>query len=146
MEKFGVTWRAMDLTVEQVRAEITRFWAAFTSKTADVVEDFYLPEATVFSSNGHRAEPGRLAATRRKREYFHAQTKIRVQLGAAEVQVVNGCAAVASYTFEFHASKVSGAMGKAMEEDIERGRATQVYVLSDDGKPRILHEHFSVIK
>lgn len=136
----------MEMTAEVVRAEIARFWAAFTSKTADVVEDFYLPESTVFSSNGHRAEPGRLAATRRKREYFHAQTKVRVQTGRVDVQMIGGGAAVASYTFEFHASKVSGTLGRAVEEDIERGRATQVFVLDETGRPRILHEHFSVIK
>jgi ketosteroid isomerase-like protein len=130
---------------EQVRAEVTRYWAAFTSKSPDLLEECYSTDATVFSSTAHRAEPGRLAATRRKREYFHAQTKVRVQLGYIEVQAIGEQAAVASYTFEFHASKVSGALGRAVEEDIEHGRATQVFVRDAEGHLRIVHEHFSAV-
>jgi len=135
----------VEITAEQVRAEVARFWAAFSSKASDVVDGFYLSDSTVFSSISARAEPGRLAATRRKREYFHPQSKIRVQLGPIEVQPVGEKAAVASYNFEFHASRVSGALGKAVEEDIEQGRATQVFVRQDDGKLCILHEHLSFI-
>ncbi len=130
---------------EQVRAEVTRYWAAYSSKTPEPLEDCYSPEATVFSSTAHRAEPGRLAATRRKREYFHSQTKVRVQLGYIEVQVIGEQAAVASYTFEFHASNVAGALGRATEEDIAHGRATQVFVRDPDGRLRILHEHLSTV-
>lgn len=134
-----------NLSIEQIRAEVARFWGAFTSKSVELVEEFYSPEATVFSSSATRAEPGRLAATRRKREYFHAQTKVRVQLGPIEVQFIGDDAAIASYTFEFHASRVSGALGRTVEEDIEHGRATQVFVREPDGRLRILHEHLSSI-
>ncbi len=131
------------LTTEEVRAEVARYWGAFTSKTVDMVEDFYCPEATVFGSSAVRAEPGRLAATRRKREYFHPQTKVRVQVGPIEVQMIGADAAIATYTFEFHASKVSGALGKTIEEDLDTGRATQVFIRQIDGRLRVLHEHFS---
>lgn len=135
----------MAISAEQVRNEVERFWSAFASKAADVIESFYLPESTVFSSVTSRAEPGRLAATRRKREYFHPQSRIRVQLGKIEVQPVGDAAAVASYTFEFHATRVMGALGKDVEEDIQNGRATQVFVQQPDGQVCILHEHLSFI-
>jgi len=133
------------IKTDQVRAEVERFWSAFSSKSAEIIESFYLPESTVFSSVSSRAEPGRLAATRRKREYFHPQSRIRVQLGKIEVQEIGEQAAVASYTFEFHASRVMGAMGKDVEEDIHNGRATQVFV-ETNGRMCILHEHFSFIE
>jgi ketosteroid isomerase-like protein len=132
------------IQIEQVRAEVARFWGALTAKSADVIESFYLPESTVFSSSSSRAEPGRLAVTRRKREYFHPQTRIRVQLGSVDVHPIGETAAVASYIFEFHASRVSGALGKHVEEDIQNGRATQVFVEQADGKLCILHEHLSL--
>lgn len=135
----------VEITVEEIRAEVARFWAAFTSKASDVVDGFYLPDSSVFSSLSARAEPGRLAATRRKREYFHTQSSIRVQLGPIDVQILGHAAAVASYNFEFHASRVAGALGKRVEEDIEQGRATQVFVLQSDGRLSILHEHLSFV-
>ena len=135
----------MAISAEKVRNEVERFWSAFSSKAADVIEAFYLPESTVFSSVSSRAEPGRLAATRRKREYFHPQSRIRVQLGRIEVQLIGDLTAVASYTFEFHASRVMGALGKDVEEDIQNGRATQVFVEQSDGQVCILHEHLSYI-
>ena len=134
----------MDVSAEQVRSEVQRFWGAFMAKSAEAIESFYLPESTVFSSVASRAEPGRLAATRRKREYFHPESRIRVQLGPIEVQAV-GDIAVASYTFEFHASRVAGALGKTVEEDIQNGRATQVFAQQPDGKLCILHEHLSYV-
>ena len=135
----------MAISPEQVRSEVERFWSAFSSKSAEAIESFYLPESTVFSSVSSRAEPGRLAATRRKREYFHPQSRLRVQLGKVEVQPLGDTAAVASYTFEFHASRVMGALGKDVEEDIQNGRATQVFVQQPDGQVCILHEHFSYV-
>ncbi len=135
----------MAISVQQVRAEVERFWSAFASKAADVIDGFYLPESTVFSSVSSRAEPGRLAATRRKREYFHPQSRIRAQVGNIDVQPICDTAAIANYTFEFHASRVMGALGKDVEEDIQNGRATQVFVQQPDGRLCILHEHFSFI-
>jgi len=132
------------ISADQVRGEVQRFWSAFASKSAETIESFYLPESTVFSSVSSRAEPGRLAATRRKREYFHPQSRIRVQLGHIDVQTVGDGAAIANYTFEFHASQVMGALGKDVEEDIQNGRATQLFV-EQDGRLCILHEHLSYI-
>lgn len=135
----------MNLNAEQVRAEVARFWGAFSAKSAAVVDAFYLPEAIVFASTTTRTEPGRLAATRRKREYFHADAQIRVQVGFVDVLPVADDAAVACYTFKFHAQHVAGALGKEVEENIENGRVTQVFVRQPDGRWCILHEHISVI-
>ena len=130
------------VTAEEVRAEVTRFWNVFTSKAPELLEEFYAPDASVFSSMGVRSEPGRLAVTRRRREYFEKQTAVRVQVGMIDVDIV-GDVAVATYTFKFHASRVAAGLGKAVEEDLEHGRATQVFVADADGRLRIIHEHLS---
>jgi ketosteroid isomerase-like protein len=131
------------ITPEEVRSEVTRFWTVFTSKTPDLLEEFYAPDATVFGSSAVRAEPGRLAVTRRRREYFDKETGVRVQVGAIDVQLVGDTTAVASYTFRFDASRVMTAQGKSADEHLEHGRATQVFVVDAEGKLRIIHEHLS---
>lgn len=132
------------LTAETIRAEVARFWNAFTSKSADVLEEFYAHESTCFGSAAHRVEPGRLAATRRKREYFNPQAVLRSQVGDVDVIMLGEKAALACYTFQFHATKVSSAAGKTVEEHIQNGRASQVFALDQDGALRIVHEHFSL--
>lgn len=132
------------LSVETVRAEVARFWNAFTAKSAEALEEFYAHESSVFGSTASRAEPGRLAATRRKREYFTAQSSLRAQTGYVDVVMVGDQAAVASYTFQFHATKVASLTSKATEEHITNGRATQVFGVDSDGGIRIFHEHFSL--
>ena len=132
------------LSPETVRAEVARFWNAFTTKSADALEEFYAHESSVFGSAANRSEPGRLAATRRRREYFTPQSTLRSQTGIVDVVMVGDHAAVASYTFQFYATKVASVLSKASEERITNGRATQVFGLDADGKVRIYHEHFSI--
>lgn len=132
------------LTPETIRAEVARFWNAFTSKSADVLEELYAHESSCFGSASQRSEPGRLAATRRQREYFAPAASLRSQVGHVEVVMLGDTAAVASYTFQFHATKVSTAGSKATEEHIANGRATQVFSLDQDGVLQIIHEHFSL--
>jgi ketosteroid isomerase-like protein len=131
------------LTPEEIRTEVARFWNVFTSKAPDLLEEFYASDATVFSSTGVRAEPGRLAVTRRRREYFDKQTSVRVQLGMVDVQLLADNSAIASYTFRFDASRVAGGLGKSSDEHLEHGRATQVFAKDSEGKLRIIHEHLS---
>lgn len=138
------TLTTTSLTPETIRAEVARFWNAFTSKSADILEDLYAHESTCFGSASNRSEPGRLAATRRQREYFAAAASMRSQLGHVDVVMLGETAGVASYTFQFHATKVSAARSKATEEHIANGRATQVFSLDQDGVLRIIHEHFSL--
>jgi ketosteroid isomerase-like protein len=131
------------ITPDEVRAEVNRFWTVFTSKAPDLLEEFYAPDATVFGSSALRAEPGRLAVTRRRREYFDKSTVVRFQAGVIDVQLIGENSAVASYSFRFDADKVSGGMGKTSDEHLEHGRATQVFISDSDGKLRIVHEHLS---
>ncbi|HYG97880.1 MAG TPA: DUF4440 domain-containing protein [Terriglobales bacterium] len=146
--KFGVAYTAMlatKLTVEVVQAEVARFWSAFTSKSVDAVEDFYAQESTVFGTTSSRPEPGRLAAIRRQREYFHPQTTLRVQTSPVEVYMLGEFAAIATYTFQFHASRAKIGVEKSSEEHVIHGRATQIFAVDTDDRPRIFHEHLSVI-
>ena len=136
---------ANKLTAEQVRGEVLRFWNVFMEKNADALMNFYAPDSSVFSSVSARVEPGRLAAARREREYFHAKSTIRSTTGNVEVIMLGESAAVADYTFTFHATKVGGGMSAASEEDIKQGRATQVFRLDPDGRALIVHEHLSAI-
>lgn len=131
------------ISPEVVRSEVTRFWDAFSAKDAERLQEFYAHESVGFGSSSTRSEPGRLAATRRKREYFNSSGPIRTQLSPIEVVLLDEGAAVASYTFEFHAERFSLTSGKS-EEHIRNGRATQVFAFDPDGKIRIFHEHFSV--
>jgi ketosteroid isomerase-like protein len=131
------------ITPEEVKAEVNRFWNIFVSKTPELLEEFYAPDATVFGSTAVRAEPGRLAVTRRRREYFEAQTSVRVNIGEIDVHFIGDSSAVATYSFRFNASRVSTGNGKTTDEHLEHGRATQIFVLDNDGKLRILHEHLS---
>ena len=128
---------------EEVRAQVSRFWNVFTSKAPELLEEFYAPEATVFGSSAVRAEPGRLAVARRRREYFQKQTSVRITLGSIDVQLLDDLGAVASYTFRFDATSVSAGMGRSSDEHLEHGRATQVFVRDVEGQLRILHEHLS---
>jgi ketosteroid isomerase-like protein len=131
------------LTVEAIKAEVQRFWNAFSNKQSEQLMDFYSPEASVFGSSSTRSEPGRLAAARRQREYFHAKSSIRATPGMIDVVLLGDFAAVASYTFTFHASKVASGLSGAAEEDIRNGRASQVFSYDPEGKLRIVHEHLS---
>lgn len=136
---------ATAMTVEQVQAEVARFWSVLTSKSLEALEDFYAHESMVFGTANSRPEPGRLAAIRRQREYFHPQTNLRAQTSAVDVFLIGDSAAVATYTFQFHASRAKIGVEKSSEEHVLNGRATQVFMIDADGRPRIVHEHLSVV-
>lgn len=134
------------LNPEQVKLEVQRYWNAFMNKDAELLTAIFAPESSVFSSLSPRPEPGRLAAARRQREYFHKGANVRVTTGAVDVVMVGDTAAVASYTFQFHASRAGAAFGQTIEEHIRNGRATQVFIVDPDGNVRIVHEHLSAIE
>ena len=134
------------LTPDVVKGEVQRFWNVFVDKNADQLMEFYGPESSVFSSVTSRQEPGRLAAARRQREYFQKHSVLRATPSMIDVIMLGDHAAVASYNFSFHASKLAGVVNTtAQEEDIKNGRATQVFQYDTDGKLRILHEHLSSV-
>src|SRR3954462_2505904 len=99
------------LTAEQVRGEVLRFWNVFMEKNADALMNFYAPDSSVFSSVSARLEPGRLAAARREREYFHAKSALRSSTASIDVILLGDNAACASYLFQFHAMRVAGGLG-----------------------------------
>ena len=132
------------ITTEQVLSAVRSFWQAFESKSADALAEFYAHEGTVFGSESPRPEPARLATARRQREYFHSHSTVKATPGEIEVIPIGEHAAIAIYNFKFHANKLSSIMGKALEETIEGGRATQVFGLNPQGELKIFHEHLSV--
>ncbi|MBZ5526021.1 MAG: DUF4440 domain-containing protein [Acidobacteriia bacterium] len=134
------------ISPEVIRAEVARYWIAFTSKSQERLEEFYAPDASVFGSNAIRAEPGRLTVVRRSREYFNPRAQLRHCLGQIDVQLFGNGTALASYTFQFEAHDVAGPMNVAKDEKIAHGRATQVFVSDPDGTLRIVHEHLSEVK
>lgn len=134
------------LSPEIIRAEVARYWNAFSSKSQEGLEEFFAPEASVFGSNATRSEPGRLTIVRRSREYFNPQAKLRHCLGQIDVQLFGDGAALASYTFQFEARDVAGPMNATKNEKITHGRATQVFVSAPDGSLHIVHEHLSEVK
>jgi ketosteroid isomerase-like protein len=134
------------LTPGQIQAEVQHFWNVFMDKDAEALMDFYSAESSVFSSVSARPEPGRLAAARRQREYFHKSANLRATAGNIDVVMLGDNAGVASYTFQFHAIRVLGADKHSTQEDISHGRATQVFIVDHDGKIRIVHEHLSAIE
>jgi len=136
---------AEQLTPELVRGEVQRFWNAFMEKNAGALMNFYSPDSSVFSSVSPRVEPGRLAAARRQREYFHKLSVVKASTGMIDVVIV-GNAAIASYNFQFHATKVASSFAQGTEEDIKQGRATQVFRMEPDGKMLIVHEHLSTVE
>jgi ketosteroid isomerase-like protein len=131
------------LTVEQIKGEVQRFWNAFMNKDTSQLAEFYAHDSTVFSSLSSRPEPGRLAAARRQREYFNPKCTVRASVGIVDVVLLDD-AAVATYNFQFHATKI--VLGKpAEEENITNGRATHVFAFDPDHKLRIVHEHLSEV-
>lgn len=127
-----------------MRAAVQGFWRVFTTKTADRLAEFYAPEATIWSSTSERIELGRLAILRRSREYLAGDADLRTSIKGPIEVMLYGDVAVACYTFEFYADRVSEATHRVIKERITCGRATQVFWKHDDREFRIVHEHFSV--
>jgi ketosteroid isomerase-like protein len=132
---------AKKLNPDLVRDEITRFWRAVTGKKSEELAAFYASECSVFGSMSRRPEPGRLAAARRSREYFGRLAKLRAEIGEIDVVMLGDAAAIATYTFEFHATGTS-LRGQA-DEHIPHGRCSQVFGFDVEGKLKIFHEHMS---
>jgi len=126
----------------QVKAEIKKFWAAFTGKSARGFQDMYSPTATVFSADGRRSEPGRLMLVRREREFFGPQSSVGSRVGEIVVQVLTPNMAVAAYPFHFFVVR-SLPNGRRVQVDVPFGRATQIFQRDEKGAYRIIHEHLS---
>ncbi len=130
------------VTVEEVSAEVVRFWKTFADKSADL-ENFYSFDARVFGSMATRLELGRSAAVRRIREYFQKGTVLDTRVTGPIEVILLGENAVATYTYEFHVTGARVGLGRIADEHITDGRVTQVFVRDEDGALRIVHEHIS---
>jgi ketosteroid isomerase-like protein len=130
------------LSPDAIRNEVTRFWKAFTDKDVETLENFYAHESVGFGTAATRSEPGRLSATRRQREYFGSTSPIRVQISPVDVVMLDDFGGIASYTFQFQATRTSASAN--FDEHVKNGRATQVFGFDPDGTIRIFHEHLSV--
>jgi ketosteroid isomerase-like protein len=133
-----------NISSEKVRAEVTRYWTAFTGKSADIMASMYAPYAMVFPTWATRPEPARLTVARRQREYFNPKTSITGYPGEIEV-TLQDTTAVAVYTYQLHiVNSETGPRGT--ESHTLNGRATQVFALDHEGKLKIVHEHLSVAR
>jgi len=132
------------LTNDEVRKAVELFWSTFLAKSEDLLNSYYASGSTVFQISMGRAEPGRLGAMRRSREYFRPDTRMEMKLGAIDVVLIGSDAGIASYTFQFQATGRDVGGGKRVEEKLEVVRATHVFLRDAQGQLRILHEHFSV--
>lgn len=132
------------LTRELVEAEVGRCWHTIASNDTQRLRRMYSIEATVFQPRSQRHELGPSTATRCAREYSDPDCKVTFRLGEIHVVLLgeHAEAAVASYTFEFHAINVITALG-IVDRHVHNGRATQVFAYDADGAIVIMHDHRS---
>jgi ketosteroid isomerase-like protein len=129
------------ISPDQVRTEVRRFWDTFKRKSQADFESMYLPDATVFASTVPRSEPARLTVARRMRQFFGPKSKIEIDLGSIDVQLIDNIA-IASYSYSFRGAEVRND-GTSVDHEVPAGRGTQIFQLDGQNKLRILHEHFS---
>jgi ketosteroid isomerase-like protein len=135
------------ITASQIESAVHRYWRALMEKAAGEMAKFYSYDATVFNPFSPRAEPGRVSATRKEREYFAPKTTFRAEVtGPIEVQLLADDIAVATYTFHWQAGNMQQeVLGRRFDKAVRDGRATQVFKLSPEGELQIVNEHLSDI-
>lgn len=135
------------ISATQVEAAVQRYWRVLMEKMSGEMAQFYSYDSTVFNPFAPRAEPGRVSATRKEREYFTAATSFHAEItGPIEVQILADTIAVASYSFRWRANNMEQkVLSKKYNKAVRDGRATQVFVLSPEGNLRIVNEHLSDI-
>jgi ketosteroid isomerase-like protein len=134
------------LSQVEIETAVRKFWELFAAKKTEQWQGFYSDIATVFGTGSKRPEPARLVVLRRQREYFSAATKMHINVGTVDVEVIGPDCAVAAYLLQLDAeqiAKLSAAGHKEHEEHLENARVTHVFQRSGDGTLRIVHEHIS---
>ena len=58
---------AAQISSDEIRAEVQKFWNILSGKSSEKLEDLYSPAAIIFTGKAKRSESGRLAAVRRMR-------------------------------------------------------------------------------
>lgn len=134
------------LSQAEIEFAVRKFWELFAAKKTEQWQDFYADAAMVFGTGSKRPEPARLAVLRREREYFAGPTRLRINVGRIDVEIIGADCAVAAYLLQLDAeqiAKVSAAGHKEHEEHLENARVTHVFRRNGDGSLRIVHEHIS---
>ena len=134
------------LSESEVEAAVRRFWEMFAAKKVEQWQTFYSDVATIFGTASKRPEPARLVVLRRQREYLSGATKMRINVGRVDVEVIGSDCAVAAYLMHLDAeqiAKASAAGQKEHEEHLENARVTHVFQRHSDGRLLIVHEHIS---
>jgi len=131
-----------DISPDEVRSEVQRFWAIFTGTSKDRIEELYSSDAIVFTGSAKRSDPATLASIRRTRQRAKAGSGSAAEVGAIEVQIAGPDVAIATYTYQFRSS-ARDRDGSTMQTHTQFGRATQVFQRDASGKLRIVHEHLS---
>jgi ketosteroid isomerase-like protein len=129
------------ITAEEVRAQVHRFWKAFTNKAGDVIESMYFPAAAVFNPTGSHSEAARLTLARRLRQFAQEKSSRSAALGTIDVRMMDDVA-IASYPYDFRLSSISKDGGQ-VDIHVPFSCATQIFLRDKDGALRIAHEHFS---
>jgi len=131
-----------DISADEIRAEVRKFWDSFSRKSKTRFGEMYLPSATVFAIDARRMELARLMLVRRERELFGPASLVVAKLGSIDVQLLGANLAVASYPFHFSITRALPG-DKSYQAEIPSGRATQVFQRDEEGVLRIIHEHMS---
>jgi ketosteroid isomerase-like protein len=131
-----------EISPEEVQAAVRKLWTVFTGKAKQVFPDLYFPDASVLSGTGARAEPGRLAVTRRLRKFFDSSAVLSADLGAIEVQILGPNTALATYLYAFQSTETQSD-GSRVRRSTPHTRATNIFQRDENGVLRIIHEHVS---
>ena len=130
------------ISPDEVRAAVRNFWTVFTGKARHVFPEMYFHEASVLSSTGDHAEPGRLAVARRIRKFFDSPGTLNADLGAIEVQILGGNTALATYVYAFQSTETRSD-GSRVRRSTPFTRATHIFQRDEHGALKIIHEHLS---
>jgi len=130
------------IAVEEIRAQVRRFWELFSCKDKSSFDRLYAPTATIFAADARRCEPARLMLMRRARELFAPACAVAARLGEISVQVLSPNLAVANYPFHFSLTR-NLSNGSRVHVEVPFARATQVFHRTESGGFLIIHEHMS---
>jgi ketosteroid isomerase-like protein len=134
------------LSEAEIESAVRKFWELFAAKKTEQWQRFYSDVAIVFGTGSKRPEPARLVVLRRQREYFSAATKMHINVGKVDVEVIGPDCAVAAYLLQLDAEQIAKASADGQrehEEHLDNARVTHVFQRNGDGSLRIVHEHIS---
>jgi ketosteroid isomerase-like protein len=127
---------------EQIQQHVLKFWRTLNGESPGGTEGMYSPTATVFTGKARHSEPASLVVVRRTRQSASRTRGSHVEVGSIELQIVGNSVAIASYTYQMHASALKGE-GRQVQFNTFPGRATQIFHLDAAAVPRVVHEHLS---